>query len=293
MANCVILGPNYVDSTYATVAFSLGDWQPENPASNVRDPRLVRAAVSRNVTLEATKILIDLGQSRDIRGAAIPDMVTSRDAQVRFSAYATADTSLTPIADSGWIERYQVIYPWGSLPFEDPHWLDGKMTEEERTLFPMPVINIWDMPQVARYWLVEVADTASALGSVGIPRIILAPGSQPSFNMIPGVKLVHESRTTVQESWGGAEYADSQRARRVVNFELDYLPEDEALTAFFDLQRKLDVDKQLFFAWDPADAINVQRRSFLGRMRTLNPLEAVALADARMNLTFEFAEIIG
>jgi hypothetical protein len=41
----------------------------------------------------------------------------------------------------------------------------------------------------------------------------------------------------------------------------------------FDIQRVASIHKEVLFVWDPADTKHLIRRSFLGRLQELSPLE--------------------
>lgn len=292
MANCVLAYPNYVDADAAffTVAFSGGNWQPSAPLTNLRERLLIKRARSVDCALTSTRFWTDLGAPRDVRVIAIPFLTASRDALIRVRGFSAQDEDGTALADTGWTQLYPVIYPFGTLPYGHPSMFDGRMTPEDATLFPMPFVHVLAEAVNAGWWLIEIDDTESTLGYVEIPKVFLAPGWQPTLNMIYGAAQGYEARTTMQESWGGAEFFDVQDGRRVARFGFDYLPEDEALTWAGDMQRRLGVHGQLFFIFDPDDTTHLHRRSFLARQRQLSPLEYAVYG--RNSTTFELSEVI-
>jgi hypothetical protein len=217
-------------------------------------------------------------------------MTSSRNTKIRVRGFLVQDENAPVQADSGWQDLYPVIYPFGSLYWGHPSWWDGKISEEDSSIFPMPFLHVFDNTIIARYWLFEIDDTGSPIGYVEVPRVFLAPGWQPSLNFVYGASAGYENRTEVQESLGGAEFFDIQESRRIVRFNFTFLPEDEALTWAFDMQRRLGIHGQLFFIFDPDDTVHRHRRSFLARMRQLSPLEyATFLSNSA---TFELSEVI-
>lgn len=289
--NTILAYPNYADAdpAFAKVEVSGGAWLPAFPARNVLNPRLVRRARSLNATLASTKLLVDLGTQRDVKVGALPFVIASRNCEIRLSGYA--DAALTvQVCTSGWKPLYPVIYPFGSLYYGHVSFWDGKMSEEDAAIFKMPWLHVWEDVQVARYWLFEINDVTSELGYVEIPRVFLSPGYQPSLNFVFGAGHVVEPRTTVQESWGGAEFFDVQQGRRVARFSFDFLPEDEALVWVHDMQTRLGIHGQLLFVFDPMDTAHLHRRTFLARHRTLSPLEYTQYLCN--GVTMEVAEVI-
>lgn len=292
MANNVLLYPNYVDADarFATVAFSGGWWLPSLPLTNLADPLLVNIAQSVNCTLAATQFWVDLGQPRDVRGIAVPFIVGSRDATMRWRGFAAQDSDGTVLGDTDWKDMHPVTYPAGTLPFEHPSFLDGRATEEEADIYPAPFVHVFDEAVIARYWLCEIDDTTSTLGSVGVPRVVLAPGWQPPLNPIYGAGMQWEDPTIVETSLGGAEFFEVLEGRRVFRFGFDYLPDDQALTYAFDMQKRLGIHGQLFYVFDPDDTVHLGRRSMLCRMRALSPIQYAIYR--RMSATYELSEVI-
>ncbi len=288
--NTILAYPNYADADprFAVVAVEGGFWYPAHPARNVLDKSLIRRARSINVALSSTQFVVDLGVVRDVRVGALPIVYGSRNCKIRLRGYVSLD--LPAVCDSGWKDLYPVVYPFGSLYYGHVSFWDGKMSEEDAALFTMPWIHVWDDFQLARYWKFEIDDVTSEVGYVDIPRVFLSPGYQPSLNFLFGANHVVEPRTTVQESWGGAEFFDIQKARRVARFGFDFLPEDEALTWVNDMQQRLGIHGQLFFIFDPMDSAHLHRRAFLARHRTLSPLEYSQYL--RNGITMELVEVV-
>jgi hypothetical protein len=137
---------------------------------------------------------------------------------------------------------------------------------------------------------VEIDDVAGDLGYVEIPRLFVSPGWQPSLNFVYGVGVGWEANTNVETSYGGAEYFEVLEGSRVARFEFRHLPQDEALTHDFDMQRSLGIHRQLFFIYDPADTVHRHRRSFLARHRLLSPVEASSFG--RSSIVHELKEVI-
>lgn len=292
MANVILAYPNYLDANpaFAPVVVDGGQWEAELPITNIMDRLLVRRARSTNLALTSTQFWVDLGVARDIRVIAMPFLTASRDARVRVRGYNLKDTNSTLRADTGWFDLYPIIYPTGVLYWGHPSLFDGRMTPEEASLFPMPVVRVLPTTIVAQYWFFEIDDTTSDLGYVEVPRVFLSPGWQPRLNFIYGSSQGYEPRTTVNESMGGAEFFDVQAGRRVARFSFDYLSEDEAMVQVVDMQRRLGIDGQFFFISNPDDTFHLHRRAFPARLRSLSPVEYAALG--LMGATFEVSEVI-
>lgn len=292
MGNAILSYPNWVDAdaAFAVVSFDGGSWLPTLPLSNLRDRLLVKRARSTDVTLNATQFWVDLGVARDVRVAAIPFLTASKSAKYRIRGFPTQDSTGPALIDSGWKDLFPIVYPTGTLPWGNPSLWDGRMTDEDAAIFPMPIVEVWDAVVVARWWLIEIDDTSSDIGYVEVPRVFLAPGWQPTINISYGANQVFEPQTTVQLSRGGAEFFDVQPGRRVVRFGIEYLSDEELVTQVVDMQRRLGINGQVFWIFDPDDTTQKHRRSFLARMRRLSPLEYQAAGFG--STAYELSEVI-
>lgn len=273
MANLLLGFPNQVDATFYTVAFSGGSWEASLPLTNLRTPLLAEVARSTDATLASTTFDVDLGISRGIRLSVIPKSNLSRDARIRIRGSETAGDFSSPVYDTGWLEVWTTIYAPESLNWEHPSFWTLQLTDEEVGDYNIAFIHLADAEQTARYWRWEIDDEANADGYVDLSRLFMAPGWQPSRNFAPGAQLGVTTDTTAERSLGGVDYYDRHPARRYARFALRYIEEDEALQNAFEMQRRLGIDRQLFYVFDPADTVHLHRRSFLATMRELSPLE--------------------
>jgi hypothetical protein len=274
MGRAVLGFPDFVLNPGAvTPVFSGGGWRSELPLSNLLRAEFAYVARSIDATPGATQFWLDLGTPRDVQVIAIPRSNCSRAALVRVRACTTQSSAGPWLASTGWRSLYPVIYPTGTLPWGHPALWDGKTTEEDRGIFPMPFVKVFPSAVIARYWLVEISDPTNADGYVELPRIFLARGWQPSLNITYGATQGWEDLSQVQTSPFGADFADERGKRRTVRCSLQYIRQDEGIVQISDMQARLGTTRQLLFCFDPDDAANLPRRTFLCRMQSLSPLE--------------------
>jgi hypothetical protein len=278
MANLIMAFPNWLDAnpSFATVQTSGGVWDPDLPFDNVLNPEFADTAQTADANDQSMKRWIDYGVTRDTRVIAIPFFTgASKDLKVRFRCFETwlDDTSET-IADTGWVDVYDVIYPYGTLPTWHVSYMDGKLTDEELSVYRVPFVTVFDEAVIGRYWLMEMSDARSTTGYLRVPRLYMAPGWQPTINAAYGAQLGFEDRSIRQEALGGNDSYETLPGRRTARFGVDNLPWNEVLTYGLDMQVRLGLSGDLFFSLDPDDITNRHRFSFPARMRTLNPVEA-------------------
>jgi hypothetical protein len=206
------------------------------------------------------------------------------------SRAADIPPDVAPFADTGWCDLFPPTYPVDALWWGHPSLWDGRPAAEDAGLFPQPFVAVLPEAVIARYWLVEISDPQNPDGYVQMPRVVLAPGWQPSLNLSYGATIGIEDGSQVQESLGGAEFFDHRAKKRVAHFTLTNLPKSEAAAQALALQQRLGISGQMFFVMAPGDAEGLARTSFLARMRTLSPLEMAV--HGRMSAPFELLEVV-
>jgi hypothetical protein len=93
----------------------------------------------------------------------------------------------------------------------------------------------------------------------------------------------------IDEAISGAEYFDRRDSFRVARFSLGLLDSsDSSLNA--DLMKVQDTDAECVFVYDADDAVGISRKSFLGRLRSLSPIEQPYTTTFRTN--YEIKELL-
>jgi hypothetical protein len=273
-SNPMFAVPNFVDAPYS-VAFSGGAWSVASPLTNLVDRRLARVARSSSALVASTTFDVDLGAARYVRVLAIPKHNLSLAATIKITASDHADLS-APLYDPAADDVFPVIYPAGVLPFGHPSYVTGRLTQEEWAGgYSVGYTHVLAPPVSARYWRVAISDTANAAGYVELARLVLAWAYQPADAIAEGAKFGWETSSSRTETDGGAAVYTDRPRRRVFSFQIEAQDADEALVFPFDIQRKYGTSAQIFFVWDPDDVEHLHRRSFLGVLRELSPLDYV------------------
>lgn len=290
MAKSLILWPNLVDDQVTPPTFSGGAWLADQPIDWVRDDGvqtgyLAYAARSNSTELQATTFTIDHGQQVAVKGAAIPEGNFSTAAEITLDRSNDADfsTILATITKP----VYPVIYPLGTVPSYSPYFISGKPINR---LPKMPWIGVFDAVNVARYSRFLINDPLNPDGYLEFPRLFMAGGYPPFYNMDPGATLKPLNRTNVRESIAGARFADLREARRQWTLTYRNLPHDELWAQMWEIQVQLGVTLQGFFIFDSDDTANLHRHSF--QFTFQDPSGVTVLADGRGDATLLLSEVI-
>ena len=284
MANIMLGYPNRVDA--ATLSGS--GWSGA-ALSNLQTRVYAETAQSTDATTANTQFQADLGAQYPTRLVALANHNFTPAATWRVRSSNSAGVFTSPVYDSGWVNVYDVA-PFGTYPFGDPSWFTGQITAERAALYPKIVWMVIPAALLARYWLIEINDTANAAGFVSIGRAFFCEAFQPTYNASYGIEFGNKTDTQVAKSRGGVKFFDEFPISRTVRFALNFLTAPEAFKAGFDLVRRSNISKEVFFLFDPTDTTYKVEKSFPG---SLSALPSFLQPDpARHTVAFEIEELI-
>jgi hypothetical protein len=268
MKNCMLGFPNRTDAS----VLSGGSWAATLPLSNLQSRLIGKVARSANTAPASTKFDVDLGAGTKIQAVCLRNHNISLAGTYRVTA-STSSSFAALSYDSGWLDVWPVVYPWGTLEWEDDNFWTGKYTVEQTQGYTVELDHLLPTTKVARYWRVEISDTTNSDGYVQLGRLFIGPVWQPKINMSYGASVAWETKTGVQESIGGAEYFQPRTPYRVSKFSLNWMDQDEAFSQAFELMRRAGIDQEVLFIHDPDDTVHALRRRFLARLRTLSAID--------------------
>ena len=265
MANGLLAYDNLVDGG----AFQDGLWMEELPLANLQDRQLGVVARSRNLLLSSTRFVFDAGRSPTIRVIDLVAHNWTLDAKVRL--YSSPVSNFASLGmDTGWVDVWPTVYPFGTIPWGAPNWWDRRYTAKQIARLKREKILILPNDSFDRYWALEIDDQTNPDGYVQLGRPFFGPALQWKTNFSFGAGIGVEDPSQIDQALSAAEYFDERPVRRVVGFNTDWLEEDEALAGVFEMQLVSGITKEVVFVWNPADTIHFQRRSFLGRLGKLD-----------------------
>jgi hypothetical protein len=212
----------------------------------------------------ATKFVIDLGTERDMRILAIPfhNARPGDTARIRVAS----DAGLTDILlDTGSVEFFQEVYPWGALEWGRVEWSDGRLTPEQAAGRMPPWIYIAPEPIIGRYLEVSFDFSGNPDGYVDVGQIVASPSITPAYNVSYGcTPPFPRDPSTKTRLRGGPQFADKQRKYLYTRMQLDWLSGDELYGQFYELVREYGVTKPIFFIFDSdAPAVTLYKQSFM------------------------------
>lgn len=258
MSNCVFGWPIFSDeSVLYTPTYSGGSWETTLPLDNIADRRLDKVARSTDATATNTVFEVDLGVAREVGLIAVILPNLSSAGTVRVKGSSTEGDFSSPVYDS------TAITPYPS----------GATAETLGALSPT-FVAVPSSGQTARYWQVQITDTGNSDGYIDVARLVIAKAWQPSINMSAGAVLGLESETSRRVTDGGSAVYNDRPRRRLLDFSIALLPDDESMEDAWDMQRIAGTSGQMFFVMDPADTgFMLLRRSFLCVLRALSGVE--------------------
>jgi hypothetical protein len=268
MANAVVGHSNLASA----ITYSGGSWTAGLPLSNLADPVQGIVARSTNLTLASTQFVGDIGYQTIVQAIYLVAHNLSLSAKLRIRTSLAADFSVL-VTDSGWFDAWPPVYQTDDLEWEADNWFEGTYTEKERQGYNWTRGVIFPDAEVVRYVKVEIDDATNNAGYVQIGRPFIGEAWQFEFNMLQGASIGWETATEVSEAVSGTEYFDPKIPRRSVSFTLGRMTEGEAMAKAFEVLRRMGIDGEVMFLWDPDDTVHALRRQFLGRFREMSRIE--------------------
>lgn len=238
----------YPDLTL-TATLSEGSWLTALPLTLLQDAQLATAARSSDATAASSKFKIDLGSAKAVRVISLYKHNLTDAATVKVTGSNNSDMSSPVYAGSAvtvpaTLAGYQKVYT-----------------------------IVLTADTTARYWRLEISDTANPAGYVQLARCLLMTGWQPTTNMIYGASIVPSTDTAVERSLGGVDFFDRRDPRRSCKFTIDKLSLTEGMTDL-DMQMNLGIDGEMLFVFDPSfTGQDLLRTVFLGTLRQLSAIE--------------------
>ncbi len=260
MANCIIASPNLIDAA----TLSGGSWTAGLPLANLQNRILGKVARSTNAAIGSTKFILTYASAIYADVLALVAHNLSQDALYRVSASGGYN--------SGWLRVWAEL-PSEYLEWEQDRYWSGLPAASDIALFTKTLVHTMPKDTNGVTWTVEINDTANAAGYVQAGRVFIGTGFQPRYNMSYGAQIGFETGTSVEEAYSGTEYFDRRNGYRVARFTLEHLTKSEALGDVLALQRNAGIDGEVLFVNDPDDLEWRIQTAFLGRLRTLSPIE--------------------
>lgn len=220
-----------------------GSWNASYPITNLRNRYLSQVARTSNALATSSIITVDLGTASSIGVVALISHNLTPSATVRIRG-ANNSGMTSPVYDSGNVGIY------------------------EHTDYAASFSSAY-----ARYWKIDIVDTANPAGYIQIGRLFIGQRFKPTFNCDWGVSLGVESTTEVLASLNGPEYFNDRPNRRTWRGSWANLTDSEAYRTFMTLQRNQDVSGEVYFFEDDEDTTNQDIRWFYARFRTLSTVE--------------------
>jgi len=284
MNNTIIGYQNRID--VATFA-AYGSWSATLPLTNIKNRQLGKKARSTDDANASTKLRFSLDQSRIIGSVAIVNHNLTSLATWRYSAYT--DSGYTALAyDSGVINVWPLM-PFGSYEWEDDRFWDLQLSAEEVGLFTRSIVYVPTATASARYYQIEFFDVDNTDGYVEFGRIFVGAVYQPKLNMSLGASIGDESATVIDTAISGAEYFDRRTSSRVSRFTLDHLDYSESIVNG-DIIKISGTDAEVLYIYDNSTALDLNRRAFLGRLRTLSAIQQPY--NTRFQTSYEIKELL-
>ncbi len=266
MSNVKFCFPNWTQPTSIVTPTATGYGSPDIwvDLDNLQSEVLSEMARCPSVDTTDTRILIDLGATRNIGMLAMPSH-NAQDGDLGRIRIAS-DAALTDILyDSGWVEFLGEIYPFESLASERVEWIDGHLTAEQVADQVVPWIDVLPTEVYGKYLDVQLDFTDNTDGYVDIGRIFACTVISPTVNTLEGTTPpFYRDPSTKSRTRRGPSFSDKRKPFLISKLTFGALDIDEVYEEFFEMVRQYGLSEPFFFIYN-SDAAKyiLMRQSFV------------------------------
>lgn len=264
MGNALLCWPNRA----LEASYSGGSWQTS--LSNLNSRQSYKAIISNGTSLSSTKFSGVFVRDRFVRIFCVYRHNLSTSATIRITLYNAFGTV---VYNSGWVDAWPSVFLPTQLEWEYDNYWSGKVDPETVENIPHSTVLLLPQSYFAHSYDVEINDVGNIEGYISVGKMIAAPQWQPATNITYGAKVGWEDPSGVSSSLNGEEFFTEKMKFRTAVFQLDFMDEVEGTNMAMGLTGSQGITKEVFFVFDPDNALLLQQRSFNGRLRELSPLE--------------------
>jgi len=269
--NIVISTQNYVDSSTSTL--TVDSEVSSLPKENLQDLQIVKVWRSSSTSAQ---IDIDLGTVKILDLMSIINNNFSTSATIRWRVSTASDFSTT-VYDTGVVDVWQPVEPFGSSPWGLFRW-GGIPSEEQISLYTRNTFTFIANAVFGRYVRIEISDASNPDGYLQAGRLIVGPAYQPTVNYANGVEFEFVDNSRVTKSRGGQTFVDEVEKFRKMSFDLINLPEAEMFGNIFNnMDRVKGVSKDVLVIPQPDDSQTWITQNIYGRISEISPIVNTAL----------------
>lgn len=274
--------------TSDTATLSGGSWLAGLPLGNLQTDSLAAVARSTTDALADTLINLDYGAASAVSVVALVRHNMRSTALWRIRGGSDV-TFATNTYDSGWISVWPVQWATGVLPSGHPNAGTRLYTDAQINALnpPRDAVHVLPTETSARYWRIDIDETANTDTYVQIGRLVVAPRFTPTYNFAVGATFGFDDGTTVGRSLSRVRYYDDRPKGRTLSLAFENLPDAEAVTVVRDMVEDLGASGQVYVVTDAADTHNLQRRSFLANLRELSAVTYAAAGYSSVPLVLD------
>jgi len=226
MGNTLLSYPDYtVDNS---TALEGGSWSSSLPLANLQNNLIRKVAESTDALAASTQWVETFSIPRDVRVIGILGHNITLAGTIRVRGYSDAGLT-TLVCDTG------IQYAW-------------PQTFSAVDVAVWPNNWIWPLPAVvtAKYWEIEIVDTANPAGVIRIGRCWLGPAFEPLYGVTYGAELGYESFSTTTRSLGGVPWHNRKTPLRGGTISFPALTKDEEDIVII-MQKTLDTTGEILF----------------------------------------------
>jgi hypothetical protein len=148
---------------------------------------------------------------------------------------------------------------------------------------------MWFDSVLADFMRVELSDPGNVSGYIEAGRVFLGRALSPKYNPLWGLGMDYRSQTTVTRTRAGSLISDNRPSYRVLDFQLAYMSEREAMQ-MYDILNAVGIKSDAVISIYPDSLTTIgQRTTLLGRFIGHSP---ITTNKTGYNISISFEEAL-
>lgn len=283
----IVIARNYAESG----TLSGGSYRTGFEVTNLQDRDQDIVARTTDCDPASTQIVASLAQSEQVGGVIVCNGNWSLDSTYRVELSNTADFSVLTY-DSGFVQFPGFVVDSTDLPFDNPDFWTGVLTDTINSDFPNNLVHVIPEDQRLNAFVnnirVSFLDTTNAAAYLQYGYLLVGLGFQPQINYGENNSFGIDTLSDVSESLGGKRVFNERGIRRTWTAGFGFNETDEMFRELVRVGVKSRNSRPCFVIPDQTDELHLQNRAFLATFKQLPAIQQLLTPDLNSTaLAFE------
>lgn len=174
--------------------------------------------------------------------------------------------------DSGWMNAWPVVEPFGVLPWGEFRW-GGQLTSDEAAALVISEHHVLEQGVLAQYLRIDLDDAGNADGYLQAGRLFVSPVWQTAVNFDRQWDIQVQDDSVRQRSAANVVYSEPMPQYRILRLALSWMDQGEAFVQAMDLDWRQGVTGEIVIIPRPDDTDYLYFTALYGQIARSQPIK--------------------